>query len=110
MTNTEQLQAETATEHEKPARKNLFEAIYNWPAAAITPVFFRLSVTANQITIISGLFGIAGAVLLVFKSHIMLVLAAICIQLFAILDLVDGNIARAKNMQSKFGQWLDIFF
>lgn len=88
----------------------MFEAIYNWPAAAITPIFLPLSITPNQITIISGFFGIAGAVLLLLKSHVMLVLAAVCIQLFAILDLVDGNIARAKNMQSSFGEWLDVFF
>lgn len=110
MTDTERFQTEALAEHKIPARKNVFEAIYNWPAAAITPIFLPLSVTANQITIISGFFGITGAVLLVFQSHVMLVLAAVCIQLFAILDLVDGNIARAKNMQSKFGQWLDIFF
>ncbi len=110
MTNTGQFQTETAAEHKKPARTNIFEVIYNWPAAMITPIFLPFSVTPNQITIISGLFGIAGAALLVLKSHLMLVLAAVFIQLFAILDLVDGNIARAKNMQSSFGAWLDIFF
>ncbi len=41
-------------------------------------------------------------------THI--IIAAIFLQIYTILDLVDGDIARAKNMQSNFGMWLDIFF
>ena len=73
-------------------------------------MFLRTSFTPNQITLLSGIFGIIGAVLLISQNHLLLVLAALCVQIFAILDLVDGNIARAKNIQSKFGQWLDVFF
>lgn len=96
--------------HRTPTRRNIFEAIYDRLAVAIMPPFLRSSCTPNQITILSGMSGMMGAVLLVFQDHLMLVLAAICIQIFAVLDLVDGNVARAKNMRSKFGQWLDIFF
>jgi len=99
-----------ASEHKIPARKNIFEACYNCLAAIITPAFLRASCTPNQITIVSGLFGVAGAILLVVSDYRALILAAVCIQVFAILDLVDGNIARAKSMQTKFGHWLDIFF
>ena len=93
-----------------PKRKNFFEAFYNLAATTITPFFLRRPWTPNQITIVSGVFGIIAAGLLISQKHLILVIAAFCIQVFAILDLVDGNIARAKNMQSKFGQWLDIFF
>jgi phosphatidylglycerophosphate synthase len=97
-------------EHRTPKRKNIFEAFYNVLAALITPPFLKTSWTPNQITVLSGLFGVIGAFLLVFQNHILLILAAVCIQLFAALDLVDGNIARAKKLQSVFGHWLDIFF
>ena len=97
-------------EHRTPKRKNIFEAFYNVPAALITPPFLKTSCTPNQITVLSGLFGVIGAFLLIFRNHSLLILAAVCIQLFAVLDLVDGNIARAKNLQSVFGHWLDIFF
>jgi phosphatidylglycerophosphate synthase len=97
-------------EHRTPKRKNIFEAFYNVPAAVITPPFLKTSCTPNQITVLSGLFGVIGAFLLIFQNHALLIGAAVCIQLFAILDLVDGNIARAKSLQSVFGHWLDIFF
>ena len=61
-------------------------------------------------TILSGGFGIIGSFLLISDNYLALFSAAILIQLFSILDLVDGNIARIKNLQSKFGMWLDIFF
>ena len=97
-------------EPKTPKRKNIFEAFYNYIASYITPVFLRTDITPNQVTILSGLFGIIGAAMLASTNHITLLSAAFCVQVFAVLDLVDGNIARAKNMQSKFGQWLDIFF
>lgn len=110
MIGAEESRAKSPAEHKIPARRNVFEAVYNRLAGVITPPFLHTSCTPNQITILSGIFGVIGAVLLVFQNYLMLVLAAICIQIFTILDLVDGNIARAKGMQSKFGQWLDIFF
>ena len=46
---------------------------------------------------------------MLYNNYYYLILSAISIQLFSILDLVDGNIARIKSLQSKFGMWLDIF-
>lgn len=94
--------------HRIPQRDNFFEAAYSSIAKFITPFF--LNFTPNQVTILSGIFGIFGSFLLISDSYLSLFFAAILIQLFSILDLVDGNIARIKNLQSKFGMWLDIFF
>ena len=110
MNTSDQTVASDPLEPKTPKRENIFEAFYNLAATAITPFFLRRSWTPNQITIVSGVFGIIAAGLLISQKHLILVIAAFCIQVFAVLDLVDGNIARAKNMQSKFGQWLDIFF
>ncbi|WP_440680922.1 CDP-alcohol phosphatidyltransferase family protein [Candidatus Pelagibacter sp. HIMB1623] len=94
--------------HQVPQRDNFFEDIYSRAANKITPFF--LNFTPNQVTILSGFFGMIGSFLLIFDNYLTLFSAAILIQLFSILDLVDGNIARIKNLQSKFGMWLDIFF
>jgi phosphatidylglycerophosphate synthase len=94
--------------HRVPQRDNFFEDIYSRMANIITPFF--LNFTPNQVTILSGGFGIIGSFLLISDNYLALFSAAILIQLFSILDLVDGNIARIKNLQSKFGMWLDIFF
>ena len=94
--------------HRVPQRDNFFEDIYSRMASIITPFF--LNFTPNQVTILSGGFGIIGSCLLISDNYLALFSAAILIQLFSILDLVDGNIARIKNLQSKFGMWLDIFF
>ena len=94
--------------HRIPQRNNFFELVYSKIADRITPYFMNF--TPNQVTIISGTFGIIGSLLLLYNNYYCLILSAISIQLFSILDLVDGNIARIKSLQSKFGMWLDIFF
>jgi len=91
-----------------PKRDNFFEKQYSKIADLITPFF--ISYTANQITIVSGIFGVVGSLLLISSSYIALFFSALFIQIFSVLDLVDGNIARIKKIESKFGMWLDIFF
>ena len=92
----------------KPERVNFFEKEYSKIADLITP--FLMSYTANQITIVSGIFGVVGSILLISSDYLALFFSALFIQLFSVLDLVDGNLARIKKIESKFGMWLDIFF
>lgn len=99
-----------STTHKIPERKNFFEASYSKLSKMIAPYFINTPLTPNHVTVISGLFGVAGAFLLMVDSYLSLFLAGVFIQIFAILDLVDGDMARAKKMQSNFGMWLDIFF
>jgi len=96
--------------HKVPMRENFFEGLYSLISSRISPVFIKTSLTPNQVTFISGILGVIGACILAFNSYPLLIISAILIQLYTILDLVDGDIARAKKMQSYFGMWLDIFF
>ena len=96
--------------HKIPLRENFFEGLYSKLSSMVSPLFLETSITPNQMTIISGFFGVIGSILLISESYLNLILAAIFIQLYTILDLVDGDLARRKNMQSYFGMWLDIFF
>lgn len=93
-----------------PERKNIFEAFYNKLSKPFTSLFLYINFTPNQITSISGIFGILGALLLTMGDYSTNIIAAIFIQIFAILDVVDGDVARAKDLQSVRGMWLDIFF
>ena len=94
-------------EHKIPKRKNIFEATVGLISHYICKLLVRTTITPNQITFISGIFGIIGAYLLTLDYYKYTFLAGIFIVLFTIFDGVDGDIARMKNMQSFFGQWLD---
>jgi len=83
--------------HKVPKRVNIFEAMYSFLSSKISPFFIKTSLTPNQVTTISGLFGVLGSYMLILDSHIYLIISAIFIQLYTILDLVDGDIARAKK-------------
>jgi phosphatidylglycerophosphate synthase len=96
--------------HKTPHRKNIFEHFYNQISKPFSIILAKTWLTPNQITIISGVFGFYGAYLLTKGQYIDLLYGAIFIQLYTILDLVDGDIARMKNLQSNFGKWLDIIF
>ena len=93
--------------HKIPQRKNIIEALYNWISKPLSRIIVKTSLTPNQITIISGIFGIIGAHLLTCHSTTNLIYAAVFIQLFTILDLVDGDIARVQENSTFFGRILD---
>jgi len=64
----------------------------------------RIPLTPNQVSVISFLIGVAGSILFI-PGH--LILAGILIQISSIVDGVDGELARALKMQSRFGAFFD---
>ncbi|HJJ96161.1 MAG TPA: CDP-alcohol phosphatidyltransferase family protein [Methanocorpusculum sp.] len=66
--------------------------------------FVRIGLKPNQITILSLVFGIACAVCYMQRLFL---LGSILLAVSAILDLVDGNVARKTNRKSDFGAVLD---
>ncbi|MDI3497004.1 CDP-alcohol phosphatidyltransferase family protein [Archaeoglobus sp.] len=65
------------------------------------------SVTPNQITVFSFFLSLVGSALFLLNSYLTTLLAGIIIQLHSIIDGCDGEIARLKFMESKYGAWLD---
>lgn len=65
------------------------------------------SITPNQISIISFLISVAGSSLFLLNSHITTLIGGLLIQFSSIVDGCDGEIARLKFMESKYGAWLD---
>ena len=69
--------------------------------------FIKVGATPNQITIAAFILGIAAAALTAFKFNYW-ALAALLLSGF--IDIIDGTVARLKNIQSKKGAFLDIIF
>jgi phosphatidylglycerophosphate synthase len=93
-----------------PKRENIFESYFSKLSKKLLPFFIKTNLSPNQITLISGIFGVIGSFLILYGDFYLNIVSGVFIQIFAILDLVDGDIARHKKMQSNRGMWLDIFF
>ncbi len=78
-------------------------------AEPFTRLLLKTPLTPNQVTILSLAFGVLSGWFISFGSFIGFVSGALAFQMAAVLDNCDGNIARAKNMRSEFGGWLDVF-
>ena len=75
---------------------------------SLTRLFLRTSLNPNQITLLSCLIGLLGAAFFFQAGYWGFVLGALLLQLSAIVDCVDGEVARMKFLESPFGAWLDI--
>jgi 1L-myo-inositol 1-phosphate cytidylyltransferase / CDP-L-myo-inositol myo-inositolphosphotransferase len=76
----------------------------------ITGVLLKLPISPNAFTIAVFVFPLIASVFLVRGDYLSLVIGAAIFQVFSILDGCDGEIARAKNLESKSGERLDNFF
>ena len=79
--------------------RRLSRPISRWGAAH--------GVSANAVTILSGVLGVLAAVLFGTGVYGGLLAGAVLLQVSLVLDCVDGEIARATRTFSAFGAWLD---
>lgn len=95
-----------------PSEKNISDSL--WTRYILRPVSvpvswvcLRLGLSANAVSYLSALFCIIGGIL--FGSGVFLwsVIGALLFNLFAILDCVDGNMARVTNTSGPYGAWAD---
>lgn len=73
----------------------------------ISALLARTPITANQVTLLSFLTGIVGAVFFAVGGYFSMVLGGCLVQLSSIIDGCDGDIARLKETVSAKGGWLD---
>ena len=71
-----------------------------------TWIFLHTNITPNQVTLLSLLVGLLGCVLLSLPSYYP-VLGVVLFQLWLIWDMVDGEIARYRNICSLAGAFFD---
>jgi len=73
----------------------------------ITGVLLKFPISPNAFTIAIFVFPLVATVFLVRGDYLSVVIGAAIFQAFSILDGCDGEIARGKNLESKFGARLD---
>ena len=75
----------------------------------ITSVLLEFPIHPNAWTISIFVLPLIASVFLLRGDYVSVVIGAVIFQLFSILDGCDGEIARARNLESKFGERLDYF-
>jgi len=76
---------------------------------AISRQLMKLPIHPNAVTMVAGLVGICCGLLAAQGGYLYMLLGALLFQLNGIMDGIDGEIARAKLLESRTGQWLDTF-
>ncbi len=76
-------------------------------AGVIVSTLYNTSVTPNQVTIASILVGFAAAAIYLLGTPTAILIAGLFVTLKDILDSADGQLARAKQQNSRIGRFLD---
>ena len=74
----------------------------------LTHLFLKTPLTPNQVTLLSLSCGLTAGFFFSLGHYAASLAGAAGYQLAVVLDNCDGEVARAKNMRSKLGRWLDI--
>jgi phosphatidylglycerophosphate synthase len=87
----------------------LVDIYFNRPAGRpLSRLLIHTAVSPNAVSIASILLGLLAAVYFAVGNYTMAVAGAVLFQLSAIVDCVDGDIARAVFKESPLGRWLDL--
>jgi phosphatidylglycerophosphate synthase len=76
-------------------------------AGLLVRILYNTSTTPNQVTIAAIVFGLLAALLYSFDIPIMTMLAGVSLTAKDLLDSADGQLARAKQLYSRAGRFLD---
>lgn len=105
---TQAAEADLVAALENP-RDGLFDRLLNRRISRrLTPLLLDLPVTPNQVTLLSLALGLAAAAAFASPGWAWPVAGALLVQATAVLDCVDGEIARAKVLESDRGEILDV--
>jgi phosphatidylglycerophosphate synthase len=79
------------------------------PASLIVRAVFATSVTPNELTMTSFVLALIAGIVYAVGKPSFFVLGGCLAMLSTIFDNADGMLARAKNMASRYGAFLDLF-
>ena len=79
------------------------------PASLIVKAVFRTEITPNQLTWTSLVFALLAALAYSGGRPVFFALGGCLTLVSTIFDAADGMLARAKNMTSRYGAYLDLF-
>lgn len=95
--------------HAKPIdRFNLYDYYVVRPLSFLPAIFLhKLGMSANLVTFVGFLIGMAGNTLFLLPHTQAYGLAAVLINLFHLFDYIDGNLARLRKWPNHFGKFID---
>ena len=73
----------------------------------ISKLLLKTGITPNQISVLSTVIGLVGASFFFSGEYFYLILGGMLIHIHSIVDGCDGEVARLKLRQTKYGGWLD---
>lgn len=73
----------------------------------ISKLLLKTKITPNQISLVGFITAFLGALFFYVGEYIFLVMGGILVQLSSIIDGCDGEVARLKLIQTKYGGWFD---
>ena len=79
------------------------------PASLIVKAVFKTDITPNQLTWTSLVFALLAALAYLGGRPVFFALGGCLTLVSTIFDAADGMLARAKNMTSRYGAYLDLF-
>ncbi len=95
-----------------PPEKNRFDSL--WVRFVLRPlsfpvawVFLRLGFSANHVSYLAVLVSLLAAILMGTGERNVAIVGAFLFNCFALLDCVDGNIARVRKQASPYGGFMD---
>lgn len=100
----EQLQREKIEGRERPWG---YAWLQRGPSVYLTYLLIRIPITPNQLTVASIFLGIAGAAILLSPVWYIKLIGLFLLYIHLILDRVDGEVARYKQIYSLKGIYLD---
>lgn len=83
--------------------------IYRRLSKLVLKPILKTSITPNQITFVSLIFACLAGIFLIKGDYILGLFAVFCIFIVDILDNLDGDLARAKNISTSFGAFFDAY-
>jgi phosphatidylglycerophosphate synthase len=97
--------------HKLPKNHRFFDLndLWYFPNRWVLRVLYPLPVSANQITFLALVMGIISAGFYLSNHNYSLVAAALFLYAKLFLDNVDGNLARVRGEESRFGRFFDSF-
>ena len=100
--------AEEFTYKDAPGHRTpLLRYVYRPASRRMAGWLSKTPVTPNGVTLVALTLVPTTAVLIVADNYAMAVIAAILLQVFMIVDLIDGDLARLTGRMSPFGYWFD---
>jgi phosphatidylglycerophosphate synthase len=91
------------------ASDGLVDRYFNRPLGRpLSKLIIRTPITPNQVSVGATLLGVISAICFGWGRADLAILGAVLLQLSAVIDCVDGDVARVVFKESPLGKWLDI--